>query len=255
MILRLLLFLALLTASAHTPAFERPRTLDEIQAETESENLFSLNANISRLERESRNVRLARALAEPYEEYSVGNVSYRDALNRTGAEALLERLISHPVAGPSATRDRDAATGGAIGFCFGRAFFVEREALSAFAMDPLSVRKLWAIGTLDSPSRKITWGHHVATLVKAKTRGWWVIDSFLGLHPAPEWMERVRTRLNQRRGDVGFYLTRSDRFSPTRDRAITASEIEDKKGFYKGFFKDLLAYEAKHPSRRYTAGK
>jgi hypothetical protein len=221
--------------------------LDLLESEYADENFFKLNAHIDPREREARNQRVLEALAAPHETNlsleSATGTPRRETLDRRAAEELQSHLVNHPVAGPKATHARDGSTG--VGFCFGRAYYVHLEALRYFRVNRDMIRKIWAIGTLQGSS--VTWSYHVATMIKAQDSGWWVIDSFLGLQKADQWMAKVRSQLNSRKHDVSFLVTQASRFTPFMNRPYTKGDLDDSAGYYLGFFNDLRDYERSHP--------
>jgi len=117
---------------------------------------------------------------------------------------------------------------------------VHIRALGAdFNMAPDQIRKIWVTGTLKSGG--ITWGHHVATMVKAEGKGWWVIDPVTGLVKADQWVEKLKG-FNPS-GDASFFVSDASRFSPYSNLPYRKIDLDDPANFYLNFFNDLRDVE------------
>jgi hypothetical protein len=167
------------------------------------------------------------------------------SVNHDIAKQVYDAMSNHEVASVSQLKKYDPD--GRTGFCFGRATSVHMELL-ARGVQKESIRKVWAIGEMDT-GEGFKWGHHVATAVQADEGGWWVIDtSGFGLKSLPDWLaEMNKYSANQ---SIRLVVTSPSRFGPKMDAAYSRGEfgldMELKDDFYKGFFKDLMASFSKH---------
>lgn len=127
---------------------------------------------------------------------------------------------------------------GRMGFCFGRAFVSHLEALRR-GIAKNSVRKVVVVGRIKAVFGKTIWRYHIATAVRAKSGGWWVVDPFMGKAVTLEaWYESMHQHdLN---GSLRLYATEGSRFGPDESLRYTKAEF-----MYEGFnnyFKDVLNY-------------
>lgn len=154
--------------------------------------------------------------------------------NLDRAKLVHAALESHPASRRAAAAAYDPT--GAIGFCFGRAAFVQSLMLAAGARQS-DLAKIFAIGPLKvGPT---VWTYHMATMVRDDGGNWWVVDNlFDHLMPVEEWMGMaalfdVKPSLPQ----VRFYVTDPRKFQP----AYGAYRLEDFNiPALRGFFLDLF---------------
>jgi nitrous oxide reductase accessory protein NosL len=128
-----------------------------------------------------------------------------------------------------------------IGFCFGRATMAHMEALVR-GVHPESIRKIWIAGDMKE------WGHHVATMIKAKD-GWYVIDTNLGrVVKAEEWIKFYEPMKAPKAKSIMVFVTRADRFGPYDTNSYSGINLFNSNNdifnrdldYYKGYFHDYF---------------
>jgi hypothetical protein len=127
------------------------------------------------------------------------------------------------------------------GFCFARATIGHIEALLK-GVDPNSIRKIWIVGDMGK------WGHHVATLIKAK-EGWYVYDSiFEKVLTSQEWFNALSAKKNPEAKDLMVFVSKSERFGPESANGYSpftffntdTNTFNREDDFYKGYFHDYF---------------
>ncbi len=163
-----------------------------------------------------------------------GEESRKDSISLSEANDLYQRVAKHPVADLKNRSKYDPNNAG-IGYCFGRAMAAHLEALFNMNVKNSSIRKLFAVGSLQTGSTK--WGWHVTAVVKAKEGGWWAIDPIIGSPiKAEDWYNKMLTSFNPTK-DLVLFHDRAMRFGPQVQR-YTLQQINLE--FYNNYFKDLL---------------
>ena len=157
------------------------------------------------------------------------------------AQEIWKDAYNHPVASLRSI-DKYDKTGG-IGFCFGRALTTQTIA-NQRGLAPDSTLKIFAVGKMATET--ITWGFHVATLVrgpqevvngKAETQ-WYAIDPIFGdAMTVDEWVNTEMAGFNSD-GLVRFYVTPSQKFGPNVG-AYDKTAFGD--SFYNEYFTDWMA--------------
>ncbi len=165
------------------------------------------------------------------------------------ASAIHRWLRTHPMV----KNQRQYDPTGENGFCFGRATLAHLKAVNS-GVEQKMVRKLWAVGALESK-----WGskanHHVAVAIQATdTDDWWVIDTAHDEPVSPrEWMENFEATWGHGPDKaIRLYATPAKRWGPhSADNysrnALIMPEI------YHGYFSDalkLIQAEVKEPRLR-----
>ncbi len=145
---------------------------------------------------------------------------------------LYRALDNHPVASCKHLPKYDPQ--GNIGFCFGRAAAAHLLALQ-LGLHKESVRKIWAVGTMYA--NDVTWGHHVATMVRGTDKRWYVLDpEYKKVLPLENWMREVKKM--DADGKLIFVSSDAKRFGPVSSDTYQAIELKD--DFYNQYFEDLL---------------
>lgn len=145
---------------------------------------------------------------------------------------LYRTLENHPVASCKHLPKYDPQ--GNIGFCFGRAAAAHLLALHQ-GLHKESVRKIWAVGTMYA--NDVTWGHHVATMVRGADKKWYVLDpEYKKVLPLENWMREVKKMDGD--GKLIFVSSDAKRFGPVSSDTYQAIELKD--DFYNQYFEDLL---------------
>ena len=112
---------------------------------------------------------------------------------------------------------------GNLGLCFGRAIYLHLLMLK-YGVNKDSIKKIFAVGTLESSGSKLPWQFHVATIVKSdKLNSWWVLDTVFGKPmPIEEWVDQIK-RLSQ---DRTFRLFRKALIDRTKSLRIYITEAQ-----------------------------
>jgi hypothetical protein len=156
----------------------------------------------------------------------------KSGLSRAEIKNLYKELAEHPVASCKKLPKYDPK--GNIGFCFGRAVTAHILALQK-GMAKEGIRKIWAVGTMQADN--ITWGHHVATMVRGADKKWWVLDPEYGkAMDLDTWMKNVKEMDVD--GKLLFLSSDAKRFGPYG--ADTYSSEEFSSDFYNQYFEDLM---------------
>lgn len=162
---------------------------------------------------------------------SVG--SRKPAVSYDEAKDLFKILNDHPVASCKQLPKYDPNKN--IGFCFGRAVAGHLLALQE-GVHKESVRKIWAVGTMHADN--ITWGHHVATMVRGQGGKWYVLDpEYKRVLTLETWIKKVKEM--DADGKLMFLSSEAKRFGPATPDAYSAIELNS--DFYNKYFSDLLA--------------
>ncbi len=161
-------------------------------------------------------------------------------LTRKSSVEAWVAAISNPVIGTGNDRKYDPTYG--IGFCFGRALFVDRFlTLNGFAQG--SIKKIFVVGPMTND-----WGWHVATMVQSldeKNRETWlVLDPIIfKVVAVEEWFkdfEKISVD-----GKLRLYVTEAQKFT-------VAPLKYDEGNFqgYNGYFEDMFAWFEKNDVSR-----
>jgi hypothetical protein len=167
------------------------------------------------------------------------------AITKVQAQKILDKIPTHPVVSDKGSQKFDTPDR-QIGYCFGKAAYVHVELLR-HGVDPRSIAKMFAIGPLTHTQHN--WNFHVATMVKAKEGGWWVID---GLESEVLTLEAWKTLVlgwSQTRKTplVRFYFSDAVKLNPTPGAYSEKTLYVD---YYKGFFKELGRWFQKNPVKQ-----
>lgn len=154
-------------------------------------------------------------------------------LNRTQAQEVFSRVVSHPVADRNNLRKYDP--NGSIGFCFGRAMAAHLE-LIKYGVQKNRIRKIWAVGNLKAGG--VDWAYHVATIVKADNGSWWAIDPiFERPIKVEDWISKMKPFDSD--NNMTIFTSEAKRFGPWI-QAYTSFELN--LDHYNNYFRDLLNY-------------
>ncbi len=155
-------------------------------------------------------------------------------LPKDDINALYDRVASHPVASLQHYNRYDPYNTG-VGYCFGRAMTAHLEALWGSHLNNSSIRKIWAVGNLESGGAQ--WRYHVATIVRGQDGYWWTIDPiFQRPLKASDWLREMKGMNPD--GFMRVYITEAKRFGPEANDAYRTNELNRRD--YHSFFMDLL---------------
>lgn len=199
----------------------------EILKELE-QSYFSLNRSDQRAVHQW-NQNLVQALrSSPVPQSSTRKTTLSDHEIRS----LYRMLDNHPVASCRNLPKYDPQ--GNIGFCFGRAATAHLLALQE-GVHKDSVRKIWAVGTMHA--NDVTWGHHVATMVRGHDKRWYVLDpEYKKTLVLEDWIREVKKM--DADGKLLFLSSDAKRFGPVNSDTYQALELES--DFYNSYFEDVL---------------
>jgi hypothetical protein len=229
---------AMVSAPARAEVFQRE--LEEITAEYQNRNLFNFRSSLSAKTIQARNEELVKALGAVTAEKEPG--TRNPTLTMAQAEELYDWLDNHEVAAQTMLWKYDPKKN--IGFCFGRAFTIHMELLAPkVKLQRSSVQKIWAVGPMHGG-----WGHHVATMGKADTGGFIVIDPVMGRPVTPqEWIARMQSQfeMSPSVNPVMFFVTKPERFGPASSAKYSQLDLfgpgrDRLKDIYHGYFMDVL---------------
>lgn len=161
-------------------------------------------------------------------------------ISRRTAQTVIDSIDLHPVVGSyqsSRYEKRDTA----IGFCFGRATYVDLIA-RRMGVQKDSIRKLWVVGPMRSGG--IDWAFHVTTLIRGENGEWLAIDNFPGrVLTAREWVAYFQ-KMN-REGNLRAYVTAPEKFSAslgTYSRVQLGLDLPRNQDWYSHYFRDLMQW-------------
>lgn len=136
----------------------------------------------------------------------------------------------------------------AIGYCFGRATFIHLMLLK-MGVQKESIYKIWAVGGLVTNIPDVVWGHHVATVVFTRDKGWVVLDTNEAKPiTVEEWMNSQISRSTD--GQIRFYLTDAAKLGVDigrYSRLQMGLDLPLDQDLYFGYFKDMIQLISKKP--------
>ena len=156
------------------------------------------------------------------------------------AANLVTATINHSVVGNTAA-EKYNQEGRAIGYCFGRATFIHLMLLK-MGLQKSSIKKIWAVGPMQTDDPKVVWQFHVATMAYSREDGWVVLDSDLLKPQRVElWMRGLSEK--NKDGKLRFYATEPRQFALNfsgYDRTQLGLNSLREQDWYRGYFQDLI---------------
>jgi hypothetical protein len=178
------------------------------------------------------------------------------AIDEQTVASVLASINRHPVVG-AANKPNYAQPGVEIGYCFGRAMYVDLL-LRQLGVHENSIRKIYIVGPQNA--QNAIWSYHVATMVYT-TRGWRVIDSEMA-HAAGT-IEQWWTWNNYVSVDkkARLYFAPARKFgglvSPNTpgeySRVQMGLDLRKNEDFFRHYFKDMMAWFAQPGNAKFTA--
>ncbi len=220
------------------------RTIDSLQAN--GKILASLGTSDIKQELNDQTLRLL-------EGYHPDDPTDRrlDFLNEDIVLALLKSIEKHPIVSSYGMRQYDQK-GTNIGYCFGRAAYMELLLLR-LGVDQNSIKKIWAVGPMSSGN--ISWQFHVATMVRLKDNRWVTIDNVTGkILEARDWFNVFK--LENSSHDLRAFVTDGNKFTPSLGkytRAQLGLDLLPTNDWYKGYFTDLMHWFGKMDDAKLAA--
>lgn len=206
------------------------RTLEELESSYKNDSLFLLKDSLSEAQIKRHNEKLLELLPETW---IIPEGAKLTGLSLSQAKQLYDRMMKNPIRRNESKYDRAECT---VGFCFGRATIAHMEALLG-KVHPAAIKKVWVVGDMGF------WGHHVATIVRAKNgRDWYVIDNYTGFKTLKEWMNIMSKK--SKKGPLMFSVTDAARFGPFNGKKYDPIDLfgGSNGDYYNGYFKDLFNY-------------
>jgi hypothetical protein len=171
--------------------------------------------------------------------------AYKDAhkprlLSMENAQIALQRAMSNPVVSLDKYSKYDPEDTG-IGFCFGRAMFVNLY-LATANYNRANMKKAFAMGMMSNGG----WGWHVTTIVQSvDSRGqeiWLAIDPVIGyVVEVKAWYKYWQGASDD--GKLRLYITEAGKFAP---EPSTYDESEISSSFYRNYFIDMRKWFIKN---------
>lgn len=158
-------------------------------------------------------------------------------LSKELATRTLEAATYNPIVSLYQYKKYDPTNRG-IGFCFGRAMFVDLY-LAINNFDRGSIKKAFVVGPMATPDGG-SWGWHVSTIVQSKDRSgketWLAIDPIMGrVMDVNEWYKETMKLSTDKK--LRLFITESGKFAQTATRYDYTSFNHP---FYNNYFKDML---------------
>lgn len=138
-----------------------------------------------------------------------------------------------------------------LGLCFGRAIFFHLMLLK-YGVNKNSIKKIYAVGSIDSENKDTIWQFHMATIVKdIHSNKWWVLDTNFS-HPlaVEEWMHQMKRRsldktyrlfrepFVDKTKSIRFYITNPNKIGPSGwEYNIKPGGLFD--SFYNDYFPEI----------------
>ncbi len=146
--------------------------------------------------------------------------------------------MNNPVVASHQTSKYDPNNKG-IGFCFGRAMFVNID-LAFRKFDRDSIKKAFVIGSMETPDGA-SWGWHVTTIVKSINRRgqvkWLAIDPIVNsIVTVKQWYEEMYQNYSTDK-KLRLYITEAGKFGPSAG-SYHHKSLTNK--FYNNYFTDML---------------
>lgn len=163
------------------------------------------------------------------------------AIDERRAQKVLNIVNEHPVVG-FRSYDKYSQPGEEMGFCFGRTMYMHLLALK-LGLQKSSIKKIWAVGPMQSGISGVHWGYHVGLLVFSKERGWIVLDPNQKLIVTlNEWVGKFqKVSLDQR---IRFYATEPEKFglyAGQYSRYLLGLDLTVDQDWFKHYFVEMLA--------------
>lgn len=157
----------------------------------------------------------------------------KDGVSMTEALEVLNDAATSEVVGYAQHAKYDPKQN--IGFCFGRAMFIHLDLLTR-KVNKSSVYKAFIVGSMKSGG--ITWGFHVATVVRSDDGQFYAIDPNFGwIMTVREWFDYYAAMDVDKK--LRIFIAPASKFGPSA-RKYTPFDMKDK--FYNKYFEDMLQY-------------
>ena len=180
---------------------------------------------------------------------SQGRAKY---ISPADANSVRRAALMNPVVSLSNYHQYDPTNRG-IGFCFGRAMFVNIE-LAYRQFDRDSIKKAFVVGPMTTGG-STKWAWHVTTIVQSKNKDgsevWLAIDPITGLKSLKDWYLEMYNDFSTDK-KLKLYVTVAGKFGPSPsfydERAISNAAYND-------YFTDMREWFAKQYENDMYVGK
>jgi hypothetical protein len=160
-------------------------------------------------------------------------------ISKKDADSVRRAALLNPVVSLDNYDKYDPQNKG-IGFCFGRAMFVNVE-LAYRKIDRDAIKKAFVIGPMTTGGNT-SWGWHVTTIAQSKdslgNEIWWVIDPITGIQTLQDWYLEMYNDFSTDK-KLKIYITDTGKFGPS---AGAYHEEGLKNKFYNNYFNDMMAW-------------
>lgn len=183
---------------------------------------------------------LNRSFVESVKDYTPPpNTERAQTLDRVQAQKILDIVFNHPTIGFRAD-DIYSRPGEEMGFCFGRAMYMHLLALK-IGVQKESIKKIWAVGPMQSDTPGVDWGYHVGLMVYSK-EGWIVLDPNLRhVYLVKDWVQKFSEKSID--GRIRFYATEPNKFglySGKYSRYLLGLDLNIEQDWFKHYFVDMI---------------
>lgn len=183
---------------------------------------------------------LNRAFVDSLQEaIPAANSERSQTLDWARAQKILDLVFNHPTIGFKAD-DVYSQPGEEMGFCFGRTMYMHLLALK-LGVQKESIKKIWAVGPMQSDKPGVAWGYHVALMVFSKD-GWIVLDPNLRkVYLVKDWVQFYSEK--SRDGRIRFYATEPEKFglyAGKYSRYLLGLDLTITEDWFKHYFFDML---------------
>jgi hypothetical protein len=138
-----------------------------------------------------------------------------------------------------------------IGFCFGRAMFINLE-LAQRGFDRDSIKKAFVVGPMKTSDGN-SWGWHVTTIAQSKDENgneiWLALDPITGAINVKDWYQDMLDNYSTNK-KLKFFITEAGKFGPVGGKY---DQEHIKMDFYNSYFTDMMTwFEENSSEERYN---
>lgn len=166
------------------------------------------------------------------------------------AQDVVDTAESNPVVSSYSYYKYDPKNQG-IGFCFGRAMFVNLE-LAQRGFDRDSIKKAFVVGPMKTSDGN-SWGWHVTTIAQSKDENgneiWLALDPITGAINVKDWYQDMMDNYSTNK-KLKLFITEAGKFGPVGG---SYDQEHIKMDFYNKYFTDMMMwFEENSSAERYN---